>query len=107
MAVSDFAQSLNVIWSQDAHRIRFIYANHEIEIPMFGHTASMDGVGLDLGQNVLTVQGSLFVPVDKITQALGLTTIQYRDKSILFRPESGKIDSIFTKQDRLRKINSK
>lgn len=75
VGAADLVQSLETSYTQGPHGITFTYGEHEVYIPFGGREAMMDGQQLDLGADVSTLNGALFVPTNKLATALGLSVI--------------------------------
>jgi len=87
MGAADFTQSIAVNFAQIQHGITFTYGQHQVYIPFAGHLATMDGAQLDLGANVVTVKGALFIPVDSLAKALGLVP-SVTGNTVVFAPQA-------------------
>jgi len=73
ISMGQLGEELNVNFKQDGHQVTFVWNEHAVTVPMHGRKVMVDGQAIDLGANMLTVQNSLFIPVDNLAQTLGVT----------------------------------
>lgn len=73
ISMGQLGEELNVNFKQDGHQVTFVWNEHAVTVPMYGRKVMVDGQAIDLGANMLTVQNSLFIPVDNLAQTLGVT----------------------------------
>ncbi|MCF8566178.1 phospholipase [Alicyclobacillus tolerans] len=72
MALSNLSEVLDATWHQAGHSVWFTYNGHLVQMPLHGRFVTVDGSQVDLGANMKTVNGALFVPVDNLAQQLGV-----------------------------------
>jgi phospholipase C len=72
MALEHLTEVLNTSLKQSKHESLFTYDGHLVEVPSRGRFVLVDGDRLDLGANMTSVKGALFLPIDRLAAKLGV-----------------------------------
>ena len=86
MSVQDLAQSLDVQTHQNGNDVWFMYGSHLVDIPSQGDTVTVDRQPVKLGSPIVNQSGSVCLPIDNLSKALGVKPVQYSSNEILFQP---------------------
>ncbi|MDR3539887.1 MAG: alkaline phosphatase family protein [Desulfosporosinus sp.] len=85
MSIQDLAQSLDVQTHQNGDNVWFMYGNHLVSIPSDGDTVTVDNQPVKLGASIGKMSGSVCLPIDNLSKALGAKIVQYKSNQILFQ----------------------
>lgn len=72
ISASQLTEEMNVNIQQAGHQVWFVWNKHLVSMPLHGRQVTVDGKTVDLGANMMTVQNTLFIPVDNLAQELGI-----------------------------------
>jgi phospholipase C len=87
MKLTDFTQAADIEFNQHGSLLTFQYNGLNVNCPMFGHSVQVNGATVELGANLMTVNGALYVPVDGLAAALGIHTL-WNNGQVQFTPPS-------------------